>query len=89
MEHLGRSNFVVCTPLSDGLLFEGKAIVFESETQVEFAPGGRFTLTADPASLVLFKASDGTALEGDLDMGRKTVAPVTSTQGNLQRTGSQ
>jgi multiple sugar transport system ATP-binding protein len=79
VEHLGRSNFVVCTPLLDGLVLDGRAIVFESETEVTFAPGGRLTLTADPTSLVFFNASDGTALEG-LKMARRTSAPVTGTQ---------
>src|SRR5262249_38548457 len=84
VEHLGRSTCVARTPLSNGLVLDGRAIVFESETELAFSPGGRLTLTADPASLVLFNASDGTALEG-VEMARRTIAPAASLEGNLQR----
>jgi multiple sugar transport system ATP-binding protein len=62
VEHLGRSNFLVCTPSSEGVLEGGRAIVFESDADVGIQPGESLTLTADPSFLVLFRARDGTAL---------------------------
>jgi ABC-type sugar transport system ATPase subunit len=62
VEHLGRSNFFVCTPLSDGVLAGHRAVVFEADAETRIEPSRRLVLTADPAFLALFRASDGMAL---------------------------
>jgi len=55
VEHLGRSNFFVCTPASDGMVESGRAIVFESDAEMRIGSGERLTITADPAFLVFFE----------------------------------
>ena len=75
---------MVCTPLSDGLVLDDRALVFESDTEMQFEPGRKLTLTSDPAFLVLFKASDGTALR----IGEQGGENERAAAGALQRVGS-
>jgi ABC-type sugar transport system ATPase subunit len=74
IEHLGRSNFAICTPLSEGLMADRRALVFEADTRLRIEPGMKLVLTSDLASLVLFRASDGKALRVGSTTGNRADA---------------
>jgi ABC-type sugar transport system ATPase subunit len=90
VEHLGRSNFVVCTPLSEGLLVNHRALVFESDANVSVEPKRKLTLTADPASLVFFNPTDGQALRPkERASPRSDVGAATAARGAIHKVESQ
>jgi multiple sugar transport system ATP-binding protein len=68
VEHLGRSNFVVCTPRNPGILETGDAIHVETEPHVFLPVGSAAHVAFDETALKLFDAA-GLALRGEADRG--------------------
>jgi multiple sugar transport system ATP-binding protein len=62
IEHLGRSNFVVCTPKVEGVLSDQRTLVFEADPQQRLEPGMALVLAPDLASVVYFDAANGQLL---------------------------
>ncbi|MBI00888.1 MAG: hypothetical protein CL783_00190 [Chloroflexi bacterium] len=55
VEHLGRSNFVICSPLtSDSFLFEQENIQLETEAAINYEPGAQLRISADPEKITVF-----------------------------------
>jgi ABC-type sugar transport system ATPase subunit len=62
VEHLGRSTFVVCSPVPPAeYLFEQNAIQLEADAEIRVVPGERLRLSADPKSMRAF-STDGRRL---------------------------
>jgi len=63
VEHLGRSNFLVCAPQgAPGLLPPGRALVAEVAAGLAPAPGSALALAAAPGDYLLFDPESGRAL---------------------------
>ncbi|MCL4188464.1 MAG: ABC transporter ATP-binding protein [Rhodobacteraceae bacterium] len=63
VEHLGRSNFLVCTPVdAPGLLAAGRALVAEVAADVAPEPGSALVLDAAPRDMALFDPASGQAI---------------------------
>jgi ABC-type sugar transport system ATPase subunit len=58
VEHLGRSNFVVCTPTVEDVLSDQRTLVLEADTQQRLEPGMALVLAPDLASVVYFDATN-------------------------------
>jgi ABC-type sugar transport system ATPase subunit len=77
VEHLGRSNFVVCTPASSaGWLHQQDTIQFETDAGLAPAPSTRLDLTAEAAKITVFDAETGMALPHEPEPQRRAVAAM-------------